>query len=134
MQKEIDARGKIVIPGLVDLRAHLREPGQKHKGDIASETRAAAAGGITTLCCSPDTRPVVDSAAVVELIRRRSDEAGQAHVVPVAALTAGLAGEQLSEMWGLKQAGCIAVSNAQQPMSNTLVLRRRDHLGGLKGG
>lgn len=124
VQKEIDARGKIVIPGLVDLRAHLREPGQKHKGDIASETRAAAAGGITTLCCSPDTRPVVDSAAVVELIRRRSDEAGQAHVAPVAALTAGLAGEQLSEMWGLKQAGCIAVSNAQQPMSNTLVLRR----------
>ncbi len=124
VQKEIDARGKVVIPGLVDLRAHLREPGQKHKGSIASETRAAAAGGITTLCCSPDTRPVVDSAAVVELIRRRASEAGMAHVLPVAALSPDLAGEQISEMWSMKQAGCIAVSNAHRPMANTLVLRR----------
>lgn len=124
IQKEVDARNRVVIPGLVDLRAHLREPGQKHKGDIASESRAAAAGGVTTLCCSPDTRPVVDSAAVVELIRRRAGEAGQARVVPVAALTADLAGEQLSEMWGLRQAGCVATGNAQRPMSNTLVLRR----------
>lgn len=123
-QKELDARGKIVCPGLVDLRAHLREPGQKHKGTIASETRAAAAGGITTICCSPDTNPVIDSAAVVELIRRRASDAGNAHVHPVAALTPGLNGEQISEMYGLAQAGCVAVSNAQKPMANTLVLRR----------
>jgi dihydroorotase len=124
VQKEIDARGKWVLPGLVDLRAHLREPGQKHKGGIANETRAAAAGGITTVCCAPDTSPVIDSAAVVELIRRKASDAGMAHVLPLAALTQGLAGEQISEMYGLQQAGCVAVSNGKSPMANTLVLRR----------
>ena len=124
VQKEIDATGRWVLPGLVDLRAHLREPGQKHKGTIASETAAAAAGGVTTVCCSPDTSPVIDSAAVVELIRRRARESAMARVVPVGALTAGLGGEQISEMYGLSQAGCVALSNAQTPMANTLVLRR----------
>ncbi len=124
VQKEIEARGRWVLPGLVDLRAHLREPGQKHKGSIASETRAAAAGGITTLCCAPDTSPVIDTVAVVELIRRRASDAGMAHVLPLAALTPGLAGEQISEMHALQQAGCVAVSNGKTPMANTLVLRR----------
>lgn len=120
----IDASGQWVLPGLVDLRAHLREPGQKHKASIASETRAAAAGGITSLCCAPDTVPVIDSPAVVELIHRKAHDAGMARVYPLAALTPGLAGEQISEMHALRQAGCVAVSNGKVPMGNTLVLRR----------
>lgn len=122
--RRIDARGHIVCPGLVDLRARLREPGQEHKASIASETRAAAAGGITTLCTPPDTQPAVDTPAVAELIRRRAADAGFARVLPLAALTTGLAGEQLAEMARLKAAGCVGVSNGLAPVSNTLVMRR----------
>lgn len=120
----IDARDQWVLPGLVDLRARLREPGQEHKATIASETRAAAAGGITTLCCPPDTQPVIDTPAVVELIRRQTQAAGYARVLPLGALTAGLEGKQLAEMHALQQAGCIGVSNALSPVTNTLVMRR----------
>lgn len=122
--QRLDASGRIVCPGLVDLRARLREPGQEHKASIASETTAAAAGGITTLCIPPDTDPVIDSAAVVELIHRRTEQAGLCHVLPLGALTTGLAGEQLAEMAELRAAGCVGVSNAQAPMRNTLVMRR----------
>jgi len=122
--KEIDARNQWVLPGLVDLHARLREPGQEQKGTIASETRAAAAGGITTLCCPPDTDPVVDTPAAAQLIRRRAREAHKARVLPLGALTQGLKGEQLAEMAALRKAGCIAVSNARRPVTNTLVMRR----------
>lgn len=121
---EIDARGLIVCPGLVDLSARLREPGQEHKATIESETRAAAAGGITTLCCPPDTDPIIDTPAVVELIRHRSEEAGYARVVTLGALTQGLGGERLTEAAALKQAGCCGLSNALMPLTNTLVQRR----------
>lgn len=120
----IDASNKLVLPGLVDLQARLREPGLEHKGTIASETRAAAAGGITTLCCPPDTDPVLDTESVAEQIRQRAQAAGFARVIPLGALTAGLKGEQLAEMQTLKDAGCIAMSNARRPIVNTLVLRR----------
>jgi len=120
----IDASGQIVCPGLVDLRAHLREPGQEHKGTIASETRAAARGGITTLCCPPDTDPIVDTPAVAELIQRHADATGYARVVPLGALTQGLNGSAITEMHALKMAGCVGVSNAMRAVSNTLVLRR----------
>lgn len=120
----IDARGKIVCPGLVDLCARLREPGLEHKASIESETRAAAAGGITTLCCPPDTDPVIDTPAVVELIRHRTEEAGFARVITLGALTQGLNGERLTEAAALKQAGCCGLSNALKPVTNTLVLRR----------
>ena len=123
-QREIDAGGCIVCPGLVDLCARLREPGEEHKATIASETRAAAAGGITTLCCPPDTDPVIDTPAVVELIHQRAEHAAYARVLPLGALTHGLQGMQLSEMAALKAAGCVAVSNALAPMTNTQVLRR----------
>ena len=124
-ERTIDANGKIVIPGLIDLSAHLREPGQEHKGNIASETRAAAAGGITTLCVSPDTDPIIETPAVAELIMRRANDAGYARVLPVGALTAGLKGEHLAEMGLLHQQGkCIAVSNACRPVSQTHVMRR----------
>ncbi len=122
--QHIDARGLVVCPGFIDLCARLREPGLEHKADIVSETRAAVSGGITTLICPPDTNPVVDEPAVVEMIRRHAAAAGLVRVLPLGALTRGLRGEQLAEMAALQQAGCIGVSNAWQPFANTLVLRR----------
>lgn len=120
----IDAKGKIVCPGLIDLAVHLREPGQEHKATIASETAAAVANGITSVVCPPDTDPIVDSEAVVELILHQAKQSAKAMVLPLGALTLGLAGEQLSEMHALKQAGVIGMSNADQPLTNTLVVRR----------
>ncbi len=121
---EIDATGRVVCPGLVDLAARVREPGAEHKATITSETRAAASGGITTLCTPPDTDPVIDTPAVAELIRQRATEVGKANVVTLGALTRGLDGEHLSEMAALRRAGCVGVSNALRPMANPLVLRR----------
>lgn len=120
----VDARGRIVCPGLVDLSARLREPGYEHKATIASETRAAASAGITTLCCPPDTQPVIDTPAVVELIHRRAKQAGWARVLCLGALTQGLKGEQLAELFALKQIGCIGISNALVPIANTEIMRR----------
>lgn len=120
----IEAEGLIVCPGLVDLHARLREPGQEYKATIASETTAAAKGGITTLCCPPDTDPVIDTPAVATMILQRAEEAGRTHVLPIGALTQGLDGTHLSEMAALKRAGCIAVCNAYAPLANTLVERR----------
>jgi len=121
---QIDAGGKWLLPGLVDLQARLREPGQKHKGTIASETAAAAAGGITTLCCPPDTNPVIDSPAVAAQIEHRVEAAGKARVLPIGALTQGLAGEQLASMQALHSAGCLVMGNARRPITSTLVQRR----------
>jgi len=121
---EIDASDQIVCPGLIDLCARLREPGQEHKATIASESLAAASGGITTLCCPPDTNPVIDTPAVTEFIRLRAAAAGKARIVTLAALTKGLGGEQLSEMAALKKAGCVGVSNATNPLLNSLIQRR----------
>lgn len=121
---EIDAGDRIVCPGLIDLSARVREPGQEHKATIASESRAAASGGITTLCCPPDTIPVIDTPAVTELIRLRAETAGLTRIVTLGALTQGLAGEQLSEMAALRKAGCVGVSNALRPLANPLILRR----------
>lgn len=123
-EKTIDASGQIVCPGLIDLQARLREPGQKHKGTIASETRAAASAGITTLCCPPDTKPVIDNPAVAEQIQHRAAEAGLARVLPIGALTQGLEGHQLSSMQALQNAGCIVMGNARHAIANTLVQRR----------
>lgn len=120
----IEASNLCVIPGLVDLAAHLREPGQTQKADIASETRAACRAGITTLCVLPDTHPVIDEPAVVELIFRKAKQSGHSKVVALGALTAGLKGEHLSEMVTLKNAGCVGVSNARKPLPNSLVLHR----------
>jgi dihydroorotase len=122
--QEIDAGGCIVCPGLVDLCARVREPGQEHKATIATESVAAAAGGITTLCCPPDTNPVVETPADIELIRLRAEKIGKTRIVTLGALTHGLDGERLSEMAALKNAGCVGVSNALRPLANTLVQRR----------
>jgi dihydroorotase len=121
---EIDVDGCIVCPGLVDLCARVREPGQEHKATIATESVAAAASGITTLCCPPDTNPVVETPADIELIRLRAEKIGKTRIVTLGALTHGLDGERLSEMAALKNAGCVGVSNALRPLANTLVQRR----------
>lgn len=121
---EIDARHRIVCPGLIDICARLREPGQEQKATIATESLAAASAGITTLCCPPDTHPVIDTPAVTEFIRLRAEAAGNARVVTLGALTQSLRGEQLSEMAALRKAGCVGVSNALQPLLNSLILRR----------
>lgn len=120
----IEATGLIVCPGFIDLCARLREPGQTHKASIASETAAAAKAGITTLCCPPDTSPVIDTPAVATLIQERAEQAGQVRVLPIGALTQQLAGTDLSAMAALKAAGCVAVGNAQAPVANSLVWRR----------
>jgi dihydroorotase len=120
----IDASDRIVCPGLVDLCAHMREPGEEHKATIASETAAAAKSGITTLCCPPDTDPVVDSPAVATLIYRRAQQQGSARVLPIGALTKGLQGAELAEMAALKNARCAALSNGRNPLTSTLVERR----------
>ena len=123
-EHRINARNQIVCPGLIDLCARLREPGHEHKATIASETRAAAAAGVTALICPPDTDPVIDEPAVVELIRRRAKATGKARVLTLGALTQGLRGERLAEMAALKEAGCIGISDGGYPVGNTLVLRR----------
>ena len=119
-----DATGLTLIPGIVDLCARLREPGTACAANIASETAAAAAGGITSLCVPPDTDPVIDSRSVVELIERRGQQAGSSKLYTIGALTKGLHGEQLAEMGLLHAAGCVGVGNAQRPIANTQVLRR----------
>jgi len=122
--QRIDAQGLIAIPGLVDLCHHLREPGQKHKGTIASETYAAVSGGVTSLCCPPDTKTVIDNSAVVKLIRVSAENDGFCRVYLTGAMTKGLQGEKISEMQNLMGAGCVAVSNALKPVEDNKVLRR----------
>jgi len=120
----IDAGGQIVCPGLIDLSVRLREPGHSHKGRIKSETRAALAAGVTSLCLPPDTKPCIDTAAVVEYIKDKAEAAGFPQVYSIGALTQRLDGSELSSMFALKAAGCIAVSNGHAPLANLLILRR----------
>lgn len=122
--QNIEAQGLIVCPGLIDLSVRLREPGLNHKGSIASETRAAAAAGVTSLCLPPDTRPSIDSPAVVELIKDKANQAQYPQILIIGALSQRLAGTELNNLFALKQAGCIAVSNGHEALNNLLILRR----------
>lgn len=122
--RQIAAQGLIAAPGLVDLNVALREPGYSRKGSIASETRAAAAGGVTSLCCPPLTRPVLDTSAVAELILDRARDAGHCKVYPIGALSKGLEGEQLAELVALRDVGCFAFGNGLNSFSNTRTLCR----------
>ncbi|AOV18103.1 dihydroorotase [Acidihalobacter aeolianus] len=122
--ERIDAEGLCVIPGLVDLAVRLREPGQEHKATIASECRAAASAGVTTVCALPDTAPPIDSPADVRLVRQKARSAGAARVAVIGALTQALDGSHLTEMAALRDAGCVAVTNALHPLASPLILRR----------
>ena len=124
IEREIAAGGRILIPGIVDLRARLGEPGAEHKATISSETRAAARGGITTVCCPPDTDPVIDTPAVAELIHQRAAESRLTRVEVLGALTRRLDGRSLAEMGALKGAGCLGVSNALEPVPDTEIMLR----------
>ena len=124
-EHSIDAKGQWVMPGLVDIQARLRDPGQPQKANIASETAAAIQNGITSICLPPDTQPPIDNSATVELIHHRNTTFGQsARVYPIGALTRELGGEQLSNMASLKGNGCVAFSNSTRPLINNLVQRR----------
>jgi dihydroorotase len=123
-QRVIEAKGCIVAPGLVDLAARLREPGQEHAGMLESELAAAVAGGVTSLVCSPDTDPVLDEPGLVEMLRYRAEKLNQARVLPLGALTVGLKGDVLTEMGQLTAAGCVGFSQAEVPIPSTQVLQR----------
>ena len=120
----IDASGLVVAPGLVDLAARLREPGREHEGMLESELAAAAAGGVTSLVCPPDTEPVLDEPGLVEMLKFRARKLSRCRVFPLGALTRGLQGQALTEMAELSEAGCIGFSQAEVPITDTLVLQR----------
>ena len=120
----IDATGCIVAPGLVDLAARLREPGHEHEGMLESELNAAAAGGVTSLVCQPDTDPTLDEPGLVEMLKFRARKLSLCRLFPLGALTRGLAGEVLTEMAELTEAGCVGFSQAEVPIFDTLALQR----------
>jgi dihydroorotase len=122
--RTIDASGLVVCPGLIDLSARLREPGFEYKATLESEMRAAVAGGVTSLACPPDTDPPLDEPGLVEMLKYRAQSLEQAHVYPIGALTVGLQGAELTEMGELAEAGCVAFSQAEAPLTDTGVLLR----------
>ena len=120
----IDASGLVVCPGLIDVAARLREPGFEYRATLESEMEAAMAGGVTSLAIPPDTDPVLDEPGLVEMLCYRAKKLNRAHIYPVGALTIGLAGERLSEMAELVEAGCVAFSQANVPIVDNAVLMR----------
>ncbi|MBT2321338.1 dihydroorotase [Variovorax paradoxus] len=122
--RTLDAKGCLVVPGLVDLAARLREPGYEHEGMLESEMAAAVAGGVTSLVCPPDTDPVLDEPGLVEMLKFRAEKMQRARLFPLGALTRGLAGEVLTEMAELTEAGCVGFGQADVPLGNTQVLQR----------
>jgi dihydroorotase len=116
--------GFVVVPGLIDMHVHLREPGQEHKETIATGTAAAVAGGFTAVACMPNTLPVNDNAGVTGFIIEKAREAGLARVYPIGAVTRGSQGEQLADIAELKQAGCVAVTDDGRPVATALLMRR----------
>jgi len=129
----IDAAQCVVAPGFVDLAARLREPGLEHKATLESELAAAAAGGVTSLACPPDTDPPLDEPGLVQMLKHRARVINQAHVYPIGALTLGLRGETLTEMSELAEAGCIAFSHADAPLPDTQMLFRAMQYAGTFG-
>jgi dihydroorotase len=120
----VDVKGKWVVPGLIDMHTHLREPGQEYKETIETGTAAAAAGGFTAVCAMPNTVPPNDNRAITELIVRRSREVGVVRVYPIGCITLGQKGENLAEMGELQEAGCVAVSDDGKGVMNSEVMRR----------
>ena len=121
---KIDARGRLVLPGFVDLHVHFREPGFEYKESIQSGAAAAVAGGFTSVCCMPNTNPVNDNQAITEFMLDRARAAGLANVFPIGAITKGSEGKELAEIGDLRRAGCVAISDDGKPVMNSLVMRR----------
>lgn len=119
-----DCAGLLAVPGLVDARVHVGEPGAEHRETIASAARAAAAGGVTSFIMMPDTDPVIDDIALVEFVRKTARDQAVVNVHPAAALTKGLAGVEMTEIGLLSEAGAVAFDNGRKPLSDSLVLRR----------
>jgi dihydroorotase len=120
----IDASGLLVTPGLVDMHVHLRDPGLEYKEDIVSGTRSAAAGGVTSIACMPNTSPVIDNLAICRYVISKAQEQGSANVFPIGSITRGLKGETLSEMGELKEGGCVAFSDDGVPVVSSELMRR----------
>ncbi len=122
--KVLDATGKVVLPGFIDLHVHFREPGFEYKETIQTGTAAAVAGGFTTVCCMPNTNPVNDNQSITEFILDKARAAGNANVLPIGAITKGSEGKELAEIGDLHRAGCVAISDDGLPVTNSLVMRR----------
>jgi dihydroorotase len=120
----VDCKGRIVAPGLVDMRAFIGEPGAEYRETLASASRAAAAGGVTTIVCQPDTNPVIDDHAIVDFILRRARDTAIVNVAPMAALTKGLAGKEMTEIGLLKVTGAVAFTDGTRSVTNAQVMRR----------
>jgi dihydroorotase len=120
----IDCRGKVVAPGLIDMRAFIGEPGAEYRETIASASQAAAAGGVTTIVCQPETSPVIDDPATVDFVLRRARDTSIVHVQAMAALTKGLRGEEMAEIGRLKAAGAVAFTDGAKSVTNAQVMRR----------
>src|ERR1700693_6081588 len=120
----VDCRGKVVAPGLIDMRAFIGEPGAEHRETLASASQAAAAGGVTTIICQPDTSPAIDEPATVDFVLRRARDTAIVHVHPMAAITKGLEGTEMTEIGLLKAAGAVAFTARDQSVTNALVMRR----------
>lgn len=122
--RQISAKGRLVVPGFVDLHVHFREPGFEYKETIQSGAASAVAGGFTTVCCMPNTNPVNDNQAITEFMLERARAAALANVLPIGAITKGSEGKELAEIGDLRRAGCVAISDDGKPVMNSLVMRR----------
>jgi dihydroorotase len=120
----LSAKGRLVVPGFIDLHVHFREPGFEYKETIHTGAASAVAGGFTTVCCMPNTHPVNDNQAITEFIIDRARAAGLANVLPIGAITKGSEGKELAEIGDLRRAGCVAISDDGRPVMNSLVMRR----------
>src|SRR5690606_37728669 len=124
-------KGTVIVPGLIDMHVHLREPGQEHKETVATGVASAVAGGFTAVACMPNTDPVNDNAGITGYILKRAAEANLARVYPIGAVSLGSKGEQLTEIGDLKRAGCVAISDDGRPVANALLMRRALEYAGM---
>jgi dihydroorotase len=119
----MDAQGLLVLPGLIDIQVHFREPGDEHKETIETGIRAAAKGGFTTVMCMPNTSPVIDNKSIAELVLSESKRVGLINVYPIGAITKGLGNQELTDMFELKEAGCVALSDDGKCVTNSQLMR-----------